>query len=138
MHNITPKALHAIINARIAISAQDSIDPNHIADGLNELLRDSVASGFMADYEFIHSDLPASVEATDEPHEGELFESLKTFMICIQDRDYNEDWVKVESSKPLDKMDKDELKSVLEGVVALNYDSSVFVGNVNTTQRFIV
>jgi hypothetical protein len=138
MHNITPNATHAIINARIAISAKDSIDPDHIADGLNELLRNSVDYGFMADYEFANSDQPAMVKSDSQPEEGDLFQSLHGYMICVQDSGYNEEWIKVETTKLLADMDESELRETLKNVIVIGEEDRVFVGNIQTSQRVIL
>jgi len=74
MHNITANATHAIIEAKLAINAEDSANVDSIADGLNELLRESVASGFLADYAFYNSDNPSMVKSDNNPEEGDLFD----------------------------------------------------------------
>lgn len=138
MHNITPNTAHAIINVRLAISAVDSKDTNGIADGINELLRESVSAGFLADYQFDNSDEPAMVESDDNPMEDELFDTLQIYMICVLDSDHNEEWVKVETVHPLDQFDEDQLKEAFEGAIVIGERDRIFVGNVNASQRVVI
>lgn len=138
MHNIKPNAPHAIVNLRLAISANCSNDPDSIADGLNELLRESVSSGFLADYEFTDLDNPAMVNSEKTPEEGDLFHNLQSYMVCVQDSDYNEEWIKVDTVKPLADLDENALMEALKDVITIGERDRIFVGNINTSQRVVL
>ncbi|WP_318493568.1 hypothetical protein [Photobacterium leiognathi] len=71
MHNITPKAPHIIINAKLAMHSDLNCIEN-IADGINETLREAVNADLLADYQF-DSINTATVFASSSPEEDELF-----------------------------------------------------------------
>lgn len=73
-HAITANKPHAIVNVTLAIAETDG---DNIADGLNELLRDHLSTDFLADYMFCNTDEPVIKISSNEPEEGELFETVK-------------------------------------------------------------
>lgn len=60
------------------------------------------------------------------------------YTVCIQDSDYNEDWIKVETELDLAAMDERELIKVLSDKVVIGDNDRVFVGSVKGMQRVII
>jgi hypothetical protein len=137
-HNIIPGAKHAIINVKLAISAPVSSDPSGGVSGLDEMLKASVSSGFLADYELAHSDNPAMVFSDPNQVEGDLLRRLQSYMICVQDSDYNEEWIHVETTKPLADLDEDALIDALKDVIVIEERDRVLVGCISASQRVLI
>lgn len=134
-HDIKPLSKHSVINIQLAIH---STNPDEIADGLNELLRPEIGEGWIADYAFFHSDDPTIVTSSDAPEEGELFNQVKLYVICVQDSDYNEEWIKVGSELALNSMSEDELRENLSDQVVIGQEDRVFVGELSEMTRVIL
>ena len=73
-HAIIANEQYAVIDVKLAIAETNG---DAIADGLNELLRESLNKDFIADYAFYNTDEPTLKTASREPEEGELFEDVK-------------------------------------------------------------
>lgn len=73
-HAIIANEQYAVIDLKLAIAETNG---DAIADGLNELLRESLDKDFIADYAFYNTDKPTIKTASKEPEEGELFEDVK-------------------------------------------------------------
>lgn len=89
-HSITPGAEHLLVTLTVAIRAEYSDNDGAIADGLNEMLRDSVFldNGILADYTLHGLNQTKRVTASIDPEEGELFEASehegdRTFVIAV-------------------------------------------------------
>ncbi|TNC80831.1 MAG: hypothetical protein C9356_11955 [Oleiphilus sp.] len=134
-HDIKANKEHAVVNVRLAIQ---HTDPNDIADGLNETLRDQIGKNFISDYAFYNTDSPALVKASDDPEEGELFAQIRTYAVCVQDSDYNEHWIKVETQLDLAAMSEDKLKDNIGDYIVFGEDDRVFVGCVESMQRILI
>jgi hypothetical protein len=137
-HNIIPGAKHAIINVKLAISTPVSSDPVGGVSELDEMLKASVSSGFLADYELAHSDNPAMVFSDPNQVEGDLLRRLQSYMICVQDSDYNEEWIHVETTKPLADLDEDALIDALKDVIVIEERDRVLVGCISASQRVLI
>lgn len=131
-HDIKPKTQHSILNIQLALH---STDPDEIADGLNEFFRPELGEGWIADYALFHTDQPTVLTSSEEPAEGELFDRVKRYTICIQDSDYNEDWVRVDTELDLEGMTEEELAKALGGKIVIGQEDRVFVGCVDSMQR---
>jgi len=139
MHNYTSNAKHAVIHARLAISAEDSTNVDNVADGLNELLRDSVHSGFLADYCFDNSDNPAMPTASENPEEGELLEGLKTYLLILVNREsLDHVHVRVETTLDLASMSEDEVRNAVADVVMVEDDDDIEVIDLSRTDRVVL
>lgn len=131
-HDIKPLADHSVLNIQLAIH---STDPDEIADGLNEFFRPEIGEGWIADYALFHTDKPTVVTSSTKPEEGELFDKASLYTICVQDSDYNEEWIKIETELDLAAMDESKLRKVLSGKVVIGQEDRVFVGAVKGMQR---
>lgn len=69
-HDIQPNHVYAVVTLKLAVAA---ICSETVADGLNEVLREHIGEGFIADYAFYGTDHLELVTASSEPEEGELF-----------------------------------------------------------------
>ena len=139
MHNYTANAKHAVINTRLVISANDSHNVDHIADGLNELLRESVSSGFLADYEFTNSDNPAMPTASASPEEGELLDELKTYLLIVSNsKTYSKEHVRVETTLELCEMSEEDVINAVTDVVEIDNNDSIEVIDLSLTERVVI
>lgn len=139
MHNYTANAKHAVINTRLVISADDSHNVDHIADGLNEMLRESVSSGFLADYEFTNSDNPAMPTASASPEEGELLAELKTFLLIITNsKAFVSEHVRVETTLDLSDMSEEDVIKAVMDVVEISDNDDVEVIDLSRTERVVL
>ena len=139
MHNYTANAKHAVINTRLVISADDSHNVDHIADGLNELLHESVSSGFLADYEFINSDTPAMPTASASPEEGELLDELKTYLLIVSNsKTHSKEHVRVETTLELCEMSEEDVINAVTDVVEIDNNDSIAVIDLSLTERVVL
>lgn len=134
-HDIKPLATYSVVSLQLAVH---STDPDLIADGLNDFLRPEIGEGWIADYTLFNAGPPTLVTASSEPEEGELFHKTTLYTICIQDSDYNEEWVKVESTQDLTAMSEEQLHKTLFGKVNIHPGDRVFIGAVNDMQHIIL
>lgn len=79
MHNLKPKTNYRIL--RILVAVPDSLDYGTVADGLNEMLRPAVMceDAVIADYSLNYLRPLRMITTSDEPYEGEPFESFDPF-----------------------------------------------------------
>ncbi|WP_415912271.1 hypothetical protein [Neptuniibacter sp. QD37_11] len=137
MHEIKPNTPYALVNLQFAVQ---STNPEEVADGLNETLRECLSENFIADYALKHTDNPVIVESSDEPEEGGLFDQVQTYAICIKGSSYNEKWLQIESNQNLAAMDQILLSALLtnNNMVDVCDDDTIFVCKVRDMPRHIL
>ncbi len=139
MHNYTANEKHAVINARLVISSEYSNNVEQVADGLNELLLDSVNAGFLADYEFTNSDNPAMPTASASPDDGELLAELKTFLLIITNsKALVSEHVRVETTLDLSGMSEEDVIKAVMDVVEVGDNDDVEVIDLSRTERVVL
>ena len=139
MHNYTANEKHAVINARLVISSEYSNNVEQVADGLNELLLDSVNAGFLADYEFTNSDNPAMPTASASPDDGELLAELKTFLLIITNsKTFVSEHVRVETTLDLSGMSEEDVIKAVMDVVEVADNDDVEVIDLSRTERVVL
>lgn len=139
MHNYTANEKHAVINARLVISSEYSNNVEQVADGLNELLLDSVNAGFIADYEFTNSDNPAMPTASASPDDGELLAELKTFLLIITNsKAFVSEHVRVETTLDLSGMSEEDVIKAVMDVVEVGDNDDVEVIDLSRTERVVL
>lgn len=134
-HDIKSNKNHAIINLKIALNETDG---DRIADGLNELLNEQLDHGFIADYAILNSDQPAIIKAFDDNKEGELFNRMNNFTVCITNKEGQCGWAKIETELNLDRMDQDALRNALADFIYIQEGETVLVCNAAKTMRFFI
>ena len=131
-HDIKPSTKHSVLNVQLALHATDG---DHIADGLNEFLRPELGAGWIADYALLNSDQPFVITSSHVPEEGELFDRLNRYTVCIQDKDYNEEWFYVETEICLKEMSPEDLAAALLPEITIGEDDRVIIGSVKTMRK---
>lgn len=60
---------------------------------------------------------------------------MNEFVICIHDKDYNEDWIKVKTDNDLSEMSEEKLIKVLSGHIDISVGDRIFVGSLNVMEE---
>lgn len=105
-HSLMPNQNYFIANIKLAI-ADSSADS--VIDGLNDWLRNELDNGFVDDYLLVDGEEMTQVSSGDNPEEGDLFHTVKTYAISVIDPEHEEMWTKVRTALPLSTMNEDEL-----------------------------
>jgi hypothetical protein len=136
MHRLLPHTPYQFLDVRLAVRGDDE---SASFDCVNEMLRGVMADcDEIGDYAFTTKEPLTTVTTDDAPQEGDLFQRVKSYIVLAVDGNHHEQSVQVDSRVALGELEQAELKTLLEDIMVLGDDDTLYVMPVEQIERVTV